>query len=81
MSVQSIKVHFPSSLAQPRGADWAQDLSNWLAHAGRVVWSSIEASGRARARSELQRLARLHADRPEFAQALHNAIQADRPRA
>jgi len=81
MSVQSVKVHFPSSLAQPRGADWAQALSNWLMHAGRVIWRELEASGRARARSELQRLARLHADRPEFAQALHNAIQADRPRA
>ena len=81
MSVQSVKVHLPSTLAQPRGSDWAQDLSNWLAHAGGVVWRAIEASGRARARSELQRLARLHADRPEFAQALNNAIQADRPRA
>jgi hypothetical protein len=81
MSAQSVKLHFPSSLAQPRGADWAQDLSNWVAHAGRVVWRALEASGRARARGELQRLARLHADRPEFAKALHNAIQADRPRA
>ena len=81
MSVQSVKVHFPSSLAQPRGAAWAQDLSDWLAQAGRVVWRKLEASGRVRARRELQRLAWLHADRPEFARALQNAIQADRPRA
>jgi hypothetical protein len=81
MSVQSIKLHFPSSLAQPEDAAWARALSTALARAGRVIWHELEASGRARARSELQRLARLHADRPEFAQALHNAIQADRQRA
>ncbi len=80
MSVQSVKVHFPSSLAQPRGAAWSQGLSDRLAHAGRVVWRELEATGRARAQRELQRLAQLHADRPEFAQALRDAIRADSPR-
>jgi len=79
MSVQSVKVHFPSSLAQPRGAVWAQGLSDRLAHAGRVVWRELEATGQARANRELQRMAQLHAHDPKFAQALLSAMHPSSP--
>jgi hypothetical protein len=81
MSAQSVKFFVSSPVARPLDAAWTQSLSNWLARAGHAVLRECEIIGRARARSELQRMARLHADCPEFARVLHNAIQSDGPRA
>lgn len=81
MSAHSVKFFVSSPVARPQGAAWTQGVSDWLAHAGRVVWRECEAAGRARARRELQRMAQLHADRPEFAQALRDAARADSPHA
>jgi hypothetical protein len=67
-------------VAQPRGAVRAPALLASLARIGRAVWRELEVVGQARANSELQRLARLHAHRPEFAAALRGATRPDRRR-
>lgn len=67
-------------VAQPRAAERAPALLAALAHTGRAVWRALEEVGQARANSELQRLARLHAHRPEFAAALRGAMRPARRR-
>jgi hypothetical protein len=65
---------------QPRGAVRPPAMLAWLARTGRAVWLSLEEIGQARANSELERMARLHAHRPEFAAALRGAMRPDRRR-
>lgn len=80
MSVQSAKFLVPPSMTQPRGAVGVPAVPDWLARSGRAVWRALEEVGQARANAELQRLARLHAHRPEFAQMLRDAMRPDSQR-
>jgi len=80
MSVQSAKFLVPPPMTQPRGAVWAPAVLDWLARTGRAWLRALEEVGQARANSELQRLARLHAHRPEFAAALRDAMRTDSQR-
>lgn len=77
MSVQSVKISFPSPMARPRSADRSPVLRAWLARIGRSVWQGFEAIGQARANSELERLARQHAHSPELAQSFRDAMRRD----
>jgi len=77
MSVQSVKINFPSPMARPRSADWAPVLRAWLVRIGCSVWQGFEATGQARANSELERLARQHAHNPELVQSFRDAMRRD----
>ena len=80
MSMPFTQLLVSPRVAQPRGAARAPAMLAWLARTGRAVWLSLEEVGQARANSELQRMARLHAHRPEFAAALRGAMRPDRRR-
>ena len=77
MSVQSVKINFPSPMARPQSADWAPVLRAWLLRIGRSALQGFEATGQARANSELERLARQHAHSPELAQSFRDAMRRD----
>ena len=73
MSTQIVKVMVPPVVAMPRGAVWASRLAAMLSGLGSKTWRALEVVGQSRARRELLRLARIHADRPEFARLLREA--------
>lgn len=80
MSMPFTQLLVSPPVARPRGAVWAPAVLASLSRTGRAVWRVLEEVGQARANSELQRLARLHAHRPEFAAALRGAMRPDRRR-
>lgn len=73
MSAQIARVMVPHPVAVPRGAAWASTAIDALLRLGNATWRELEAVGQARARRDSLRLARLHADRPDFARLLRDA--------
>lgn len=80
MSVNTVKVMVPPLTIEPRGAIWASSLVVSLAAVGRMLWSTLEQVGRARARRELAGLTVPDVAHTERARALRTALQGDASR-
>jgi hypothetical protein len=74
---QAALSHRPEWVARLMALPWLQVNAGRVSRFGHSVWRALEESGRARANSELSRLADRYACQPEFSAALRAAIRRD----